>query len=145
MAMIRFCMPEACLRPGLPRPMRGFRVCSPFSRTKGAGSAGFHAGPTARHLPSFPWSLVEPVPLLPCRTNNWDKTTNKIIADTALTVFASGAFAEGVQAYNRTAMETLAEGDIEVVDIMMDAEATNAPTPTSRLAGTRPRPSSSRP
>ena len=81
----------------------------------------------------------------PVETNNWDKTTNKIIADTALTVFASGAFAEGVQAYNRTAMETLAEGDIEVVDIMMDAEATNAPTPTSRLAGTRPRPSSSRP
>ena len=58
----------------------------------------------------------------PVETNNWDKTTNKIIADTALTVFASGAFAEGVQAYIRTATETLAGGDIEVVDIMMDAE-----------------------
>jgi len=44
----------------------------------------------------------------------------KLIAATALTaIFATGAFAEGVQQYNRTAMETMAEGDTAVVDIMM--------------------------
>ena len=47
----------------------------------------------------------------------------KIIAATALTmIFTGGAFAEGVQEYNRTAMETFAEGDSSVVDIMMDSE-----------------------
>lgn len=47
----------------------------------------------------------------------------KLIAAAALTtVFATGAFAEGVQAYNRTAMEAMAGGDTAVVDIMMDAE-----------------------
>ncbi|SOE17212.1 hypothetical protein SAMN05877838_2105 [Hoeflea halophila] len=47
----------------------------------------------------------------------------KLIAATALaTLFATSAFAEGVQEYNRTAMETMAEGDTAVVDIMMDAE-----------------------
>ena len=47
----------------------------------------------------------------------------KLIAATALTaIFATGAFAEGVQQYNRSAMETMAGGDTAVVDIMMDAE-----------------------
>ena len=47
----------------------------------------------------------------------------KLIAATALTtLFATGAFAEGVEAYNRTAMEAMAGGDTASVDIMMDAE-----------------------
>lgn len=47
----------------------------------------------------------------------------KIIAATALTMFfTTGAFAEGVDAYNRTAMETMAGGDTAAVDIMMDAD-----------------------
>ena len=47
----------------------------------------------------------------------------KIIAATALTMFfTTGAFAEGVDAYNRTSMETMAGGDTAVVDIMMDAD-----------------------
>jgi hypothetical protein len=47
----------------------------------------------------------------------------KLIAATALTaIFATGAFAEGVQQYNRSAMETMAGGDTTIVDIMMDAE-----------------------
>ena len=47
----------------------------------------------------------------------------KLIAATALTaLFATGALAEGVQSYNRTAMETMADGDTAVVDIMMDEE-----------------------
>jgi len=47
----------------------------------------------------------------------------KIIAATALTMFfTTGAFAEGVDAYNRTSMEAMAGGDTAVVDIMMDAD-----------------------
>ncbi|MEM5471105.1 hypothetical protein WNZ14_05145 [Hoeflea sp. AS60] len=48
---------------------------------------------------------------------------NKLITATAIaTLFATGAFAEGVQTYNRTAMETMAGGDKAVVDIMMDED-----------------------
>ena len=52
----------------------------------------------------------------------------KIIAASALTMFfATGAFAEGVDAYNRTAMEAMAGGDTASVDIMMDAEGNDRP------------------
>jgi len=47
----------------------------------------------------------------------------KIIAAAALTMaFTTGAFAEGVDAYNRTSMEAMAGGDTAAIDIMMDAE-----------------------
>ncbi len=47
----------------------------------------------------------------------------KLIVATAITtLFATGAFAEGVQKYDRTAMETMAGGDTAVVDIMMDKD-----------------------
>ncbi len=57
------------------------------------------------------------------KINNRDNTMKKIIAATALTMlFSTGAFAEGVDAYNRTSMEAMAGGDTAVVDIMMDEQ-----------------------